>query len=937
LSLTLGTRLGVYEITAPIGEGGMGQVFRARDTKLDRDVAIKILPEAFAHDADRLARFTREAKTLASLNHPCIAGIYGLEESGGVSALVMELVEGDDLSQRIARGAIPLDEALPIAKQIADALEAAHEQGIIHRDLKPANIKVRADGTVKVLDFGLAKAMEPAGTSSVNAMHSPTLSIHATMQGVILGTAAYMAPEQARGKAVDKRADIWAFGVVFYEMLTGRTAFSGETITDIIAAVVTREVDWAAIPATTPPTVRQLLARCLEKDPKRRLRDIGEARVTIDETLGGRNSVGTNAAAPATSSAHALTSARAARAWVPWTVAAVAVIGAVLTGITAWRSSGLRTVDAPYRAEIVPTPENAFARTPTLPSFTFTPDGRSLIYATTDPAARLLHRRDTDADTAVPIAGTEGAYGPFVSPDGAWVGFFADGKMKRVPVGGGAAQVIHDLRSPAAPDAQAVSYSNDVGRVREVGFGATWLTDDTIIYGRFVGGLWRVPAGGGTPTRVGEPVADGEFGHRLPHQLPGGHAILFTVTRNVLATAGSSVEALDLATGKRTLLVDDATDGRYAPGGYLLFARQGALYSVRFDPASLATSGDAAQLSDRVAHAVYGSSPGYASGAAQYDISSTGTLALLRGGVRDVSQTQLAWVSRGSIEPLSSSAAVFAPRLSPDGRRLAAMTLPFGVSTMDVDRGLATTLVKDGQFPLWMPDGANLIAAMNWGKAGKQDIYLVPLSGGAPVPLITSAYALWPSSVSTDGKWLAYVEANPVTGNDIWVAGISPKSTPVAVMHSAASEAYPAFSPDSKWLAYTSDEDGTDQIYVRPFPGPGRAERITRDGGFDPIWAPDGRSVFYAKRTNQQPQLMRVLVDTAGDGVKAGNAEVVAAGAFMFSAPVGGIDVAPDGRILATLNVPPAQAGGLSAQQPLHVVLHADLSGGKGRRSAPSR
>ena len=275
--------------------------------------------------------------------------------------------------------------------------------------------------------------------------------------------------------------------------------------------------------------------------------------------------------------AHTHGHPRSARAWVPWTVAAVAVIGAAFAGATAWRASGLRTADAPYRAEIVPTPEDAFARTPTLPSFTFTPDGRSLIYATSNPAARLLYRRDSDADTAVPIAGTEGAYGPFVSPDGAWVGFFADGKMKRVPVGGGAAQVIHDLRSPAAPDAQAMHYSNAVGPVSEVGFGATWLADDTIIYGRFVGGLWRVPAGGGTPTRVGEPVADGEFGHRLPHQLPGGRAILFTVTRNVLATAGSSVEALDLATGKRTLLVDDATDGRYAPGGYLLFARQGAL------------------------------------------------------------------------------------------------------------------------------------------------------------------------------------------------------------------------------------------------------------------------------------------------------------------------------------------------------------------------
>ncbi len=405
MPLTPATRLGVYEITAPIGEGGMGQVFRARDTRLEREVAIKILPEAFAHDADRLARFTREAKTLASLNHPHIAGIYGLEESAGITALVMELVDGEDLSQRLARGAIPLDDALPIAKQIAEALEAAHEQGIIHRDLKPANIKLRADGTVKVLDFGLAKAIDPTSSSPANAMNSPTLSLHATMEGVILGTAAYMSPEQARGKAVDKRSDIWAFGVVLYEMLTGHAAFTGDTITDIIAAVVTRQVDWTAIPATTPATIRQLLARCVEKDPKRRLRDISEAQIQIDDALAaGRESVDGESGSRKPAASLPRGPRRGGAAWPALWLATGAALGAA--GLLGWTASRApRAIPpAPVRTTITLPPDTTL----TLDrgsAVALLPDGTGLVYSARSNGKVQLYLRRLDRFETTPIAG----------------------------------------------------------------------------------------------------------------------------------------------------------------------------------------------------------------------------------------------------------------------------------------------------------------------------------------------------------------------------------------------------------------------------------------------------------------------------------------------------------------------------------------------------
>jgi serine/threonine protein kinase len=464
LALTPGTRLGVYDITAPIGEGGMGQVFRARDTKLDRDVAIKVLPEAFAHDADRLARFTREAKTLASLNHPHIAGIYGLEESAGITALVMELVEGEDLSQRIARGAIPIDETLPIAKQIADALEAAHEQGIIHRDLKPANIKVRADGTVKVLDFGLAKAVDPAGISSVNAMHSPTLSIHATMQGVILGTAAYMAPEQARGKLVDRRTDIWAFGAVLFEMLTGSPPFPGEDISHVLARVIERDPDWNRLPANMPASIVRLLRRALQKDPRQRLSDIRDARFEIDDA----------STEPTATDAPARLTPRSSARWL--TVIAIAAVIVALVSVAAVLSfHGDRVSPASEIHLELTTPPTTQPET-----LAISPDGQKILFVATSAGRPSLWLRALDADAATVLPGTEGASLPFWSPDSRSIGFFADARLKRVDIDGGSAKIL-----------ASASY----------GLGGTWNRDGMILFGPVPGRpILRVSATGGPVT-----------------------------------------------------------------------------------------------------------------------------------------------------------------------------------------------------------------------------------------------------------------------------------------------------------------------------------------------------------------------------------------------------------------------------------------------------
>jgi eukaryotic-like serine/threonine-protein kinase len=564
LSLTPGTRLGPYEIACAIGAGGMGEVYRATDSRLKRSVAIKVLPTLVAGDADRLARFQREAEVLAALNHPNIAAIYGLERAADLTALVMEFVEGEDLSEIIARGAIPLADALPMAKQIADALEAAHERGIIHRDLKPANIKLRADGTVKVLDFGLAKAMDPAASSSGEAMNSPTLTARATQMGVILGTAAYMAPEQAKGKSVDKRADIWAFGVVLHEMLTGRRLFLADTIPETLADVMTRHVDLAALPGSTPRRVRDLLARCLEKDPKRRLRDIGEARIRLEEVISGAAEEPARPGGPIA----AATAGSRTRERLAWGAAAACVL---LAGVAVrW---ALRPVPRPpeTRVDIV-TPATA---QPT--SIALSPDGRQIVFVASDDKASRLWLRSLSATKAQPLEGTEGAIFPFWSPDSQSIGFFAGGALKRLDLGGGAAKTL----------AQATN-----------GAGGTWDADGVIVFApSLTSPLMRVSATGGTAATAMTTLAPQQYGHFHPHVLPDGRLLFFT--GGSADTSGIYLARLDGTSP--TQLTSDFSSGVYASPGWLLWVRAGSLIAQRLDEERPALTGEPVTLANGVA------------------------------------------------------------------------------------------------------------------------------------------------------------------------------------------------------------------------------------------------------------------------------------------------------------------------------------------------
>ncbi len=578
LALTPGTRLGPYEVVALIGAGGMGEVYRARDTKLNRDVAIKVLLPSVAGDPDRLARFSREAQVLASLNHPNIAHIHGLEESGGVTALILELVEGEDLAQRIARGPIPLDEALPIARQIAEALEAAHDHGIIHRDLKPANIKLRADGTVKVLDFGLAKAIDPAGSSSVQAMNSPTLSIHATQTGIILGTAAYMSPEQAAGKAVDKRSDLWAFGVVVMEMLTGRQVFKGETVSHVLAAVLKDEPDWTALPLQTPASVRTLLRRCLEKDRKRRIADAADVRLEIDDAPLAASGDGMRVGVPVPQAAWRLA--------LPW-----AVVGALAAGLAT-----VLVLWAPWRKTMPPpAPLRLSAELGADVSLTFglgdamslSPDGAVIAFVGQKGAGDpQLYVRQLTQLQATALSGTDEAHSPFFSPDGQWIAFFADGKLKKIAVTGGSVVTLCD-----APN----------------GRGGAWGEDGTIVFlPNTAGSLMRVSSAGGMPEPL-TSLAEGEFTQRWPQVLPGGKAVLFSgggVAAGAWDDASLVVQALP--TGARTLVQRGGYHGRYLPsglgsperagreGGHLVYLHDGTLFAAPFDLDRLAVTGPAA-------------------------------------------------------------------------------------------------------------------------------------------------------------------------------------------------------------------------------------------------------------------------------------------------------------------------------------------------------
>jgi serine/threonine protein kinase/Tol biopolymer transport system component len=891
----IGDRLGPYEVLAKLGEGGMGQVFRARDTKLNRNVALKVLPDSFAGDPDRLARFTREAQTLASLNHPNIAHIHGLEESGGVRALVMELVEGEDLSQRIARGPIPIDEALPIAKQIAEALEAAHEQGIIHRDLKPANIKVRADGTVKVLDFGLAKALDvgPSGSGGAGgpgaSSMSPTLSIHATQAGIILGTAAYMAPEQAKGRAVDKRADIWAFGVVLHEMLTGRRLFEDEDISETLAAVLTRDVSTVTLPAATPPRVQRLLARCLERDPRMRLRDIGEARVEIDKAIAdvrddASGAIRTN---PESRIPNPVPVWRRA---LPWAIAAAAIAAASTALWAPWRAEKppdrpLVRLDVDLGDDVsLPAPTGAGS------SVAISPDGTRLAYVSGTPTRLFIRRLDQPKATELP--GTQGATQPVFSRDGLWVGFVAGRKVGKIAVDGGAVVQLGDFTG-----------------TRGVG----WSEDGSILIGTQK--LLRIPAGGGAPETIAEPRS-GEIGLiASPEPLPGGRAML-TAVDNPGPVDKTTIDVITLPDRQRRSLIQGGASPRYlatANGtGHLVYINGATLFAIPFDLKTWSTRGSAVPVVDDIAHDML-------VGTGQFDVSRGGTLVYRKAIGGAAPPLTLQWLdASGKREAMGAKPAVYRDlSVSPDGSQVA-LTLLEGASqdiwVYDVRRDAMTRLTFGGSIyrtPLWSPDGRHIV----FGAIGK-GMYQIRADGGTqPQPLTLSKYLQYPSSFSPDGRSLAFLEAAQVQTVPIEAQGGWLKAgAPAPFVTSGSTEGAPSFSPDGRWLAFESEQSGTTEVYVRPFP-PRSSESggqwlVSNSGGSLPRWSRNGHDLLY----QSGDQIMAVRYTTNGDAFIAEKPRV-------WMTKLGGLaalwDVMPDGNRVAVA----AAAGGTEAPRQEHEIV----------------
>ncbi len=873
----IGQSISHYKVTAKLGAGGMGEVYQATDSKLGREVALKILPEAFAQDAQRMARFSREAQLLASLNHPNIAQIYGLEESGGVRALAMELVEGLTLAERIAAGPVPLEEVLPMARQIAEALEYAHERGIIHRDLKPANVKVRPDGTVKVLDFGLAKALE-SETSAMDASHSPTMSAVATRAGVLMGTAAYMSPEQARGKSVDRRADIWAFGCVLYEMLRGKKVFDGDTVSDSLAAVIRADPDWSALPPTTPPRILELLRRCLEKDGKRRLRDIGEARILLEDFIADPQAQSGGAEArPSTETLEPPW-----KRMLPWVVAGLTIIAAGLTAWAPWRPAPAPPLSARWSVEIGAPASLVADRGP---SVVLSPDGTRLAFLAQDAKQqRQIYVRNIDQLQATPLAGTEGARDPFFSPDGTWLAFFADGKLKKIAVQGGAAVTLCDAPTPR---------------------GGAWGEDDSIVFtpeGR--ASLFRVSSAGGKPEPLTELIqSKGELTHRWPQTLRGGEAVLFTVQTPGGFGAGSVVVQL-LKSGERRTVATSGSYGRYVPSGHIIYAQGGNLFAVPFDINRLEVTGPPAPFLERVVFAA-------SVGGAQFSFSNTGSFVYVS-GESQASRLAVYWMDReGKFQLLRAVLGDYVnPRISPDGKRLSLSVSEGGsndVWVYDWARDTMTRLTFSGNdfAQVWTPDGQRHAFSSN--RSGFQNLYWQRADGTGEIQRLTeSKNTQFPSSWTPDGKFLAYWESAQATGNDIWVlpmegdekSGWKP-GTPKLFLRTPFNENNPAFSPDGRWLAYGSNESGRNEVYVRPFPSGEGKWMISNGGGGHPRWSRNGKELFY--RALEETRLMVANYHVVGGSFQADKPVLWSPGQF---ADLGGrpnYDVAPDGKRVVVL------------------------------------
>jgi Tol biopolymer transport system component len=796
----------------------MGEVYRARDTNLGRSVAIKLLPAALAGDAEREGRFAREAQILASLNHQHIAAIYGLEQWEGTRFLVLELVDGETLAQKLKthglRG-LAIDEVVSIARQIAEALQAAHERGIIHRDLKPANIALTSEGQVKVLDFGLAKftgSDNAPDSVSPTVSQSPTLTVAATQAGMILGTAAYMSPEQAKGRTADKRSDIWAFGCVLFEMVTGRRPFDGEDVSDTLAAILRADPDWTLLPPGLPAALRTLVEGCLKKDRAQRIGDIAVAQFLLQQPI-------TRAAAePAATASRGGSGA--------WRVAAAVLALTSIAGAAA-AIYAIRTRPTPEvtRFSIMPPEKGAFVtggRTGS--SVAISPDGRRLAYTARDETGRVqIWLRPVDSLSALPLPGTENAEFPFWSPDSRSIAFFASGKLLRVDVaGGGLPQTICDA---------------DGAR------GGAWSRGDVIVYGGGTGtGLMRVPAGGGTPVALTK-VDQGD--HRFPSFLPDGRHVLFRVNIPGQPDAsGLHLAALDSPDVKR--LTQASTSAVYAEPGVLLFVRDSTLMGQAFDLQTLSLNGDAMPVGERVEAGTF-------DGLLSYSVSDNGTLAYGIGSGRG-NELQLTWFDRTGkpVGTVGEPGNYVGLDMAPDDKRLVVHRHDVGVGgdlwVHDLVNNRTSRLTfdppQDNSSPVFSPDGRHIAFASL--RNDRFEIYTKPTDGSAVEEHVDVPHGMaGPKSWSPDGTILVYEANDPQTNSDVFLLPLSGKRKPEPVAASAFNERSPAVSPDGRWVVYASDETGRPELYVKPFPAGSGKWQITSSGGVEAQWRGDSREIFY--------------------------------------------------------------------------------------------